>query len=660
MGILSAIRKEILEVSHDQTMLLVLAVFPIFIMLFMGSSFRSLEINGLPIGVTGPLNTTFSGMLFSGLNESKAFKLQSFDSEDEAMAAFRNGQLRAVIAVPQDFEGALLRGNGSTIRIVVDNSDLALEQAAIAALSSVIQASSADITRSYVVAAWDDLHALNDSASSLADDIGRSRVQMQSTRIQLSEIKQNISELDVSRLEGSLDRASSSIASLQALLAGQRAALANFSDQNERIFNESDVFIYNASSALNQSIATVSSTHDRLVNQTAQMNSTVASLDTSIAGLRLVRDSVANSSCGITTPAIDLTIASLESVRNTTQHQMSDAQDEIRELEELNATLHAFGYALANYSLELAQARTDTAEAGAMMAALDNASAELAGLNASFDSARSDVRRLRVLLSSINSTTDEMEATLDEALAQTASVDILIASLQRTVAEQTGKNPERIASPLSVSVQNQYTRNSAVDFILPQVIAISLLFSCFLLASISIVREKTRNTVVRALMIPSGLANLVIGKIGALMLFSFLQIALILVVALLLFGVRPPENLGVLVWGTAISSLVLSSIGVLVGFYARSESAAIQGCLLLAIPMLFLGNIIFSPDLLPAYTQILQQLLPLAHVTSIYKIVLITNGDPALDIAALLSYFVLLAVLLAYVVIKRRDISNFQ
>jgi ABC-type multidrug transport system permease subunit len=117
---------------------------------------------------------------------------------------------------------------------------------------------------------------------------------------------------------------------------------------------------------------------------------------------------------------------------------------------------------------------------------------------------------------------------------------------------------------------------------------------------------------------------------------------------------------GILLWGTMISSLVLSSIGVLVGFYARSESAAIQGCLLIAIPMLFLGNIVFSPELLPAYTQLLQQALPLAHVTSIFKVVLITGGNPGVDIAALISYFVLLSVLLAYVITMRRDITNYN
>ena len=81
-----------------------------------------------------------------------------------------------------------------------------------------------------------------------------------------------------------------------------------------------------------------------------------------------------------------------------------------------------------------------------------------------------------------------------------------------------------LASPLSIDLQNQYVESSFVDFLMPQVIAISLLFSCFLLASISLVREKTRNTVVRALMAPAGIFNMVVGKVLALVLLSMVPL----------------------------------------------------------------------------------------------------------------------------------------
>ncbi len=655
MMLFSALRKELLEISHDRTMLMVLVVFPVFVMVFMGNSFRSMEINGLPIGLAGPENISESP-LFSGLNQSNAFKLQGFESEWEAMTAFRNGQLRAVIIVPQDFEAALARGGGATIRIVVDNSDIALEQSVLAAMSSVIEASSTDITKGYVSSAWEELRGLNGSAASLGAGIAQTRANMNATKESLAGIRGGIDAIGVDSLEDSLDEASDGVAALGAQMEAQKAALAQIEAGNAVMLANTTDFIANASAALNESLETVQETHGRLGAQVAGMNQTVYDLDASIAGLEAVRSGVSDP---LTVAALDYNIASLESLRNSTRSQIIEAENEMERLEELNETLVSFGESLDSYSEAVDAAGAGPGQTAALSAALDSALLRIASLNQSFAAARGDVSDLRGLLAQIRAATTQIDATLEDAMSQTASVDSLIGSLQGTVAEQTGKDPETIASPLSVKVENQYERGSFVDFIMPQVIAVSLLFSCFLLGSISLVRERTRRTIIRALMAPNALASLVAGKVVALMLLSVFQVAVILAVALLLFGVEAPRNIGMLVWGTAISSLVLSSIGLLVGFYARTESAAIQTCLLLAIPMLFLGNIIFSPDLLPAYTQILQQLLPLAHVTNIFKVVLITNGDPAVDVAALISYFILLAALMALMVWKRNEITHY-
>jgi ABC-2 type transport system permease protein len=656
MKLLSAIRKEMLEVSHDRTMLAVLVIFPIFIMLFIGSSFRSMEISGLPIGVVGPQNTTFSQMLLSGLGNSTAFHLHDYGSESDAMDAFRNGQLKAVIIVPQDFEETLAKGNGSRIRIVVDNSDLALEQSIISAMSSVVQASSADMTKTYVTGAWKELGDLNESAAALGQDLAAGRVKMNQTKARLEETKVGMNELNISRLEAALDGAAATADALGGSLALQRGAVANASAENRLFMNDTALLLANASVSLNESIAVVEDTHGKLVNQTGKLNQTSQDLQDAITGLTAIRNMTVDAAIQA---ALDLDIMSLRSLQNSTLSQMADAQDETRELESLNTTLQGFKAVMENYSAALAEAETRDNSA-AMLAAIDDASAKLESLNASFSSARSDVARLRTVIESVDSAMAEIDATLDQALAQTASVDNLILSLRDTVGEQTSRDPARIASPLSIGIQSQYSRNSFVDFLMPQVIAISLLFSCFLLASISLVREKTRNTIVRALLSPQGLPNLVLGKIISLVLLSLGQVAVILIVALLLFGVNPPSDYAMLIAATIVSALVLSSIGILIGFYARSESAAIQTCLLVAIPMLFLGNIIFSPDLLPNYTQILLQLLPLAHVTNMFKIVLITNGNPVGDMAALGTYFVLLAVVAGAIMLKRREITNYQ
>ena len=656
MKLPSVIYKEMLEVSHDRTMLAVLIIFPIFIMLFMGSSFTSMEINGLAIGVVGPQNTTFSQMLLSGLNASNAFKLQSYDSESDAMAAFRNGQLKAVIIVPDDFDKTLEHGNGSKITIVVDNSDLELEQSIMAAMSSVVQASSADMTRTYVTDAWQQLGNLSDSAAMLGQEMAASSEKMNQTKADLQNTMADMSGLNISGLAESLDEAANTSGALMDSLAAQRMAILNASANNQIFMNETSLLLTNASASINESLYTVQDTHDKLVVQIGNLNQTANELQDSITGLKAIQNTTSDIAMQT---ALELDILSLQSLQNSTLSQITDAQNETEELESLNTTLQGFKETVDNYPATLDNAKSTDNSSG-MLSAIDDAAAKLVTLNASFSSARDQVSELNSIIGNANSAMVEINSTLDDALSQEASVNNLIVSLQSTVENQTSRDPARIASPLSIDIQDQYVESSFVDFLMPQVIAVSLLFSCFLLASISLVREKTKNTIVRALMAPSGIINLVVGKVLALVLLSMVQVAIILLVALLMFGVVLPSDFAMLVVGTVVSALVLSSIGIAIGFYARSESAAIQTCLLIAIPMLFLGNIIFSPDLLPNYTQILQGLLPLAHVTNIFKIVLITNGNPVGDMLALISYFVLLSIILALIIWKRRDISNYQ
>jgi ABC-type Na+ efflux pump permease subunit len=641
MRILNAMKKELLEVVHDRTMLLVLIAFPVFVMLFMGSSFESVGMQGLPVGVVGPTNTTFASVLFAGLNQSGAFNLQGYGSEGGAMEDFRNGQLRAIIIVPEDFEDALRRGGGAEVRIVVDNSDISLQEAILAAMSSVVQASSTNITRSYVLDAWDDLYELNSSASSLAEDIEKSKSAMEATRKDLVGIRENMSQIDVGKLEASLDSASLEIARLQVLVAEQNRS---------GFFNDTHVFLYNASAALNESIDTVEDTHAKLVVQTDKLNDTITALNASIAALEAAENSTTDNA---TAAALRINILALSSMRDSTQRQMVDAQDQIRQLEQLNTTLQAFRITLEDYEVQLSEAEQNQS------VVLGNALVSLSSMNASFGDAKQDIGGLKGLLAGIDATTAQAEQTLEQVLGQTDAVDRLILSLQDTVETQTGKDPETIAAPLTVKIEDQYIRASFVDFVIPRVISISLLFSCFLFASISLVREKTSKTIVRLLMMPGVLANVVIAKIATITLVSLVQVAIILAVGTIAFSVALPIDMGMLIAGTVISGLVLSSIGILIGLYARSESGAVQTSLLIAIPMLFLGNIIFSSDLLPTYTQVLQQLLPLAHITNIFKIVLITYGNPTADIAALLSYFVLLAAVIGFIVLKRRDITHY-
>ncbi len=659
MKLLATVKKECLEILHDRTMLGVLIVFPIFIMLLMGSSFRTVEIKGLPIAIVGVGNGSFSDSIVTELGTSKAFNLINVASEADAAQALRDGKVKAVIVFPPTLDTDISNGKGGNIKLLLDNSDLTLEQTMISALSSLIRASSANITRTYVNSAWDDLHQLNSSAAGLAGKISMSQSRMQNTSAQLSQIRSNISSLDIRSLANTLDKMALQTAAMQSMINEQSTRLDDINLGNVRFLNASDTFLQSADNALATSLQTVQDTHAKLERQMTELNNTIRTLDNSIIGLNLIRGQATNSSCGTLSGAIDLNIASLSALRNNAASQLNDAKTQREELENVNASLTNASASLALYRSQINNARSQNGDIIMMRASLASASESLSRMNASLASARGFVTGLEGLLREIGTTLDMSERTLGDARDQARDAETLITTLNGVVAKQTGKNPATIAEPLGVTTESTYTRTSYVDFIMPQVIAVSLLLSCVLFAAILFVRERLEKTAIRLLLIPGALGSAVLGKIITIIIISLGQVGIIVAFGTLFFGVQAPSNISAVVLATIVSSAVLASLGIVIGFFSKTESAAIQMGLLIAIPMLFLGNILFSPDLLPNYTQVLQQVLPLAHVTNLFKVVLITNGNPAGDIAGLLAYLALLGFLITYLVMKKKDISEF-
>ena len=121
--------------------------------------------------------------------------------------------------------------------------------------------------------------------------------------------------------------------------------------------------------------------------------------------------------------ALDLNIASLQALRDSSQSQWIAAQDEMLELEMLNNTLLDFQDSLEVYSDQVDQTGTGSDTLDDLEDALDQASGTLTGLDDSFSSARDEIDQLKSLLANVESATSEVDSTLDDALDQNEPTD---------------------------------------------------------------------------------------------------------------------------------------------------------------------------------------------------------------------------------------------
>ncbi|MBI5223518.1 ABC transporter permease [Candidatus Micrarchaeota archaeon] len=652
---LSSLKKELLEIKNDRTLLAIVLIFPIFVTFFMGSSFNKLGINGLPIGVIGKTDSNLTLAVLSGLDNSGAFHTIDFDNLDNATDALKNGQVRAIIELPPDFESSISRGSGANIKITVDNSDLAVEQSILAVLSSVIQASSTNITQSYVGSAWHDLYSLNQSAQSALTRIKEGKLRLNSTYGELVGIEGRLGEIRPDELSASIDGAQLSISRLLERARTQKDEIKRGSQSSADLLLETRLFIDNATVALDQSLDLIDNTSARLERQLVALNNTYTALDATHQSSILLRSQIVNSSCNILTPTVDLLTLSLGTMKNNTLSQISDGHAQLVELRNLNQTLLGFKSNLNSYRSRVNSfnSTSDNATIDGQFASLES---EIVSLNSTLNQSKDQVNRISTLLLAMRDTINQSKVTLNDAISGSDAMANLIGQISTIVNVQTSKDPTKIATPITIELKDKYQKQGFADFVFPQVISVTILFSSLLLGAIGLVREKTRNTLMRLALVPNGVLSSVLGKLETCALLSLFQVALILSIGIVFFGVSIPSRLDGIVLGSLVSGLVISTIGILVGLFSKSESSAIQFSLLIAIPMLFLGNVIFSSDLLPKFTQFIQFFVPLSHITNIFKTSMITGGDPYLSILSLFS-FEILGMFVLLIVLKYRRLD---
>ncbi len=105
------------------------------------------------------------------------------------------------------------------------------------------------------------------------------------------------------------------------------------------------------------------------------------------------------------------------------------------------------------------------------------------------------------------------------------------------LSEVTARPPTAVAAPVKLDRFKAFEGRSHLDFLMPGIIGIVLMFVCFLLASITITQEKTRGTLLRTMLSPLTLPELLLGKILGLLFIAFFQGVILVVIAFFMYGI---------------------------------------------------------------------------------------------------------------------------
>jgi ABC-2 type transport system permease protein len=196
----------------------------------------------------------------------------------------------------------------------------------------------------------------------------------------------------------------------------------------------------------------------------------------------------------------------------------------------------------------------------------------------------------------------------------------------------------------------------STQFLVPGLIAFIMMITAVLSTAMSIVREKERGTMEQLRVTPLRPIQLILGKTIPYLVISLAAMAIILVVARLLFDVRIRGSLIDLFGATLLFLIGALGLGLLISTISRTQAMAWQlGSLISMLPTIFLSGFIFPIRNMPPVLQGLTYLFPARYFLVVMRGVILKGATltPYLNQLAFLGIFAVLVLGVSYKRITR-------
>ena len=238
------------------------------------------------------------------------------------------------------------------------------------------------------------------------------------------------------------------------------------------------------------------------------------------------------------------------------------------------------------------------------------------------DLARGEGVSLQVLVDATDANTASTTIGYFDALADRLNRRIRFETLRRA-----GVAPAIPAVQLEPRIWFNPELNSA-KFLVPGLIGLLLMLSAVIATSLSIVREKERETMEQIMVSPIKSEELILGKILPYVVICLATMVMVLLLGRILFGVEIKGSLVLLGLTTFLFLFAALGMGVLISTVTRSQQMAFQVAVLSSLlPAIILSGFIFPIQNMPLPIQGLTMLvIPRYFVAALRGIILKNAG----------------------------------
>ncbi|MEP7199102.1 MAG: ABC transporter permease [Chloroflexota bacterium] len=157
------------------------------------------------------------------------------------------------------------------------------------------------------------------------------------------------------------------------------------------------------------------------------------------------------------------------------------------------------------------------------------------------------------------------------------------------------------------------------NYMIPALIGLILQFLTGLFTALAIVREREQGTIEQLVVTPIKSWELIVGKIVPYVGIAFFDLAEILVIGVVWFGVPIRGSLPLLFMIALLFLLTTLGIGLFISSAAKSQQEAMLLSFLVLFPGIFLSGFFFPLEAMPAPLQALSYVVPLRYMLIILR-----------------------------------------
>jgi len=179
----------------------------------------------------------------------------------------------------------------------------------------------------------------------------------------------------------------------------------------------------------------------------------------------------------------------------------------------------------------------------------------------------------------------------------------------------------------TLNAQPVNSRNlSYIDFLVPGVIAMSIMQTGLFSVAFSFVAFKQQGILRRLMATPMKVSDFLLSRIVTYLMMSIVQMAILIVLGLLLYHLHFVGNVVYLVIVGFVGAAIFMAIGFSISGFARDEGAVAAIANLISFPMMFLSGVFFTLSNEPSWLQPITKLLPLTFLADALRGISL-NGD---------------------------------